>query len=130
MIVVDASVVVTALADDGDDGDRARERLSGERLVAPHLIDLEVVSAWRRLAAAGQLDDRRVALAMSDLGALRIERAPHQPLVGRCWELRANLTVYDASYVALAEAVDAVLLTGDRRLAEVPGVRCSVEVMS
>ena len=130
MIVVDASVVVTALADDGDDGDRVRERLRGERLAAPHLIDLEVVSAWRRLAAAGRLDDRRVALAMIDLGALRIERAPHQPLVRRCWELRANLTVYDASYVALAETIDAVLLTGDRRLAEAPGVRCSVQVIS
>src|SRR5829696_6398625 len=112
MIVVDASVVVTALADDGEDGDRVRERLRGERLAAPHLIDLEVVSAWRRLAAAGHLDDRRVAMAMADLGALRIERAPHQPLVGRCWELRENLTVYDASYVALAEALDTVLLTG------------------
>ena len=130
MIVVDASVVVTALADDGDDGDRVRERLRGERLAAPHLIDLEVVSAWRRLAAAGRLDDRRVSLAMIDLGALRIERAPHPPLVRRCWELRANLTVYDASYVALAEAIDAVLLTGDRRLAEAPGVRCSVQVIS
>src|SRR5215207_1386423 len=130
MIVVDASVVVTALADDGNDGDRVRERLRGERLAAPHLIDLEVVSAWRRLAAAGQLDDRRVALAMIDLGALRIERAPHQPLIGRCWELRAKLTTYDASYVALAEALDAVLLTGDRRLAEAPGGRCPVEVVS
>ena len=130
MIVVDASVIVTALADDGDDGDRVRERLRGERLVAPHLIDLEVVCAWRRLAAAGQLDDRRVALAMADLGALRIERARHQPLIQRCWELRSNLTVFDASYVALAEAIDAVCLTGDRRLAETPGVRCSIEVMS
>lgn len=130
MIVVDASVIVTALADDGADGDRVRERLRGERLTAPHLIDLEVVSAWRRLASAGQLDERRVALAMTDLSALRIERAPHQPLVRRCWELRANLTVYDASYIALAEAIDAVLLTGDRRLAEAPGVRCLVEVMT
>lgn len=130
MIVVDASVIVTALADDGGDGDRVRERLRGERLVAPHLIDLEVVSAWRRLEAAGKLDDRRVALAMTDLSTLRIERAPHQPLVRRCWELRATVTVYDASYLALAEAVEAVLLTGDRRLAEAPGVRCSVEVMS
>ncbi len=130
MIVVDASVIVTALADDGDDGDRVRERLRGERLVAPHLIDLEVVSAWRRLSAAGQLDARRVGLAMRDLSTLRIERAPHGPLVQRCWELRGNLTVNDASYVALAEAVDAVLLTGDHRLAEVPGVRCSVEIMS
>ena len=129
MIVVDASVIVTALADDADDGDRVRERLRGERLAAPHLIDLEVVSAWRRLAAAGQLDDRRVALAMADLGELRIERAPHQPLVRRCWELRENLTVYDASYVALAEALDAVLLTGDRGLAEAPGLRCSVELV-
>jgi predicted nucleic acid-binding protein len=130
MIVVDASVIVTALADDGDEGDRVRERLRGERMVAPHLIDLEVVSAWRRLAAAGQLDDRRVALAMTDLSTLRIERAPHQPLVQRCWELRSNLTVYDAAYVALAEAIAAVLLTGDRRMADAPGVRCSVEVMS
>jgi predicted nucleic acid-binding protein len=130
MIVVDASVVVTALADDGDDGDRVRERLRGERLAAPHLIDLEVVSVLRRLAAAGQLDDRRVALAMTDLGALRIERAPHQPLVRRCRELRSNLTVYDASYVALAEAIGVVLLTGDRRLAEAAGVRCAVEIMS
>lgn len=130
MIVVDASVIVTALADDGGDGDRVRERLRGERLVAPHLIDLEVVSAWRRLEAAGKLDDRRVALAMTDLSTLRIERAPHHPLVRRCWELRATVTVYDASYLALAEAVEAVLLTGDRRLAEAPGVRCSVEVMS
>jgi hypothetical protein len=70
MIVVDASVLVTALADDGDDGDHVRERLRAERLATPHLIDLEVVSAWRRLAAAGRLDVRRVALAMTDLGAL------------------------------------------------------------
>jgi len=109
-------VLVTALADDGEDGDRVRKRLCGERLLAPHLIDLEVVSAWRRLAAGGQLDDRRVGLAMADLGVLRIEGAPHQPLVPRCWELRENLTVYDASYVALAEAIVAALLTGDRRL--------------
>src|SRR5215213_4462488 len=110
MIVVDASVIVTARADDGDDGDRVRERLRGERLAAPHLIELEVVSAWRRLAIAAQLDDRRVALALTDLGALRIERAPHRPFFQRCWELWDNLTVYDASYVALAEALDAVLL--------------------
>ena len=77
VIVVDASVVVTALADDGADGDLARERLRGERLVAPHVIDLEVVSAWRRLAAAGAIDDRRFALALADLLALRLERVGH-----------------------------------------------------
>lgn len=129
MIVVDASVVVTALADDGDDGDRTRLRLRGERLVAPHLIDLEVVSAWRRLAAAGGLDERRATLAREDLGALRIERVPHGPLLSRIWELRDNLTVYDAAYVALAEVLDVTLLTADARLAAASGARCEIEVI-
>lgn len=130
MIVVDASVIVTALADDGDDGDRARERLRGGRLVAPHVVDLEVASAWRRLAAAGALDARRADLALADLAALRLERVPHGPLLGRCWELRATLTVYDAAYVALAEALDTTLLTADRKLADAPGPRCTIEVIS
>ncbi|GMU78671.1 MAG: ribonuclease VapC [Acidimicrobiia bacterium] len=129
MIVVDASVVVTALADDGDDGDRTRLRLRGERLVAPHLIDLEVVSAWRRLAAAGGLDERRATLAREDLGALRMERVPHGPLLSRIWELRDNLTVYDAAYVALAEVLDVTLLTADARLAAASGARCEIEVI-
>ncbi|QQS24467.1 MAG: type II toxin-antitoxin system VapC family toxin [Actinomycetota bacterium] len=76
MIVVDASILVTALGDDGSDGDRARSRLEGERLAAPHLIDLEVTSAWRRLAASGDLDPRRAQFALDDLRALRIQR-PH-----------------------------------------------------
>ena len=130
MIVVDASVVVTALADDGTDGDRVRQRLRGERLFAPHLIDLEVASAWRRLATAGALDNRRVELGLADLLALRLERVEHGPLLGRCWELRTNLTIYDAAYVALAEALDTTLLTADRRLAGGPGSRCTVEVIS
>ena len=92
MIVVDASVVVTALADDGEDGDQVRARLRGERILAPHLIDVEVASAWRRLAVAGDLDDRRAALAFNDLRALRLERVPHTRLQPRCWELRHNLT--------------------------------------
>jgi predicted nucleic acid-binding protein len=130
MIVVDASIVVTALADDGDDGDQARRRLRGERLAAPHLIDLEVVSAWRRLAAAGALDDRRAGLALADLAALRIDRVPHGRLLPRCWELRSNLTVYDAVYMALAEALDVVLLTADKRLVNAPGSRCTVELLT
>lgn len=130
MIVVDASVVVVALGDDGLDGDRARLRLRGERLAAPHLLDFEVISAWRHLAARGELDDRRVGLAMVDLAALRIERVRHGPLLPRCWELRANLSVYDAAYVALAEAMDAPVLTADRRLAAAPGIRCPVEVLA
>jgi len=129
LIVVDASIVVTALADDGPDGDRVRGRLRGERLVAPHLVDVEVVSAWRRLAAAGDLDERRVALAMEDLDSLRLDRIPHRPLMDRCWELRGNLTVYDATYVALAEAMQVPLLTADAKLAAAPGMRCTVDLI-
>lgn len=129
MIVVDASTVVTGLADDGPDGDRVRTRLRGERLIAPHVIDLEVTSAWRRLVTAGRLDDRRARLALVDLRALRLQRAPHGPLLDRCWELRDNLTTYDAAYVALAEHLEVVLLTADSRLASAPGIRCEVEVV-
>lgn len=129
MIVVDASVIVTALADDGDDGDRARDRLRDERLVAPHLIDLEVTLAWRRLAAAGDLDDRRVRLALEDLRSLRLERVGHAPLLTRCWELRGPLTAYDAAYVAVAELLDLTLLTADARLAAAPGPRCAIELI-
>lgn len=129
MIVVDASVIVTGLADDGPDGDRVRDRLRGEALAAPHVIDLEVVSAWRRLLAAGNLDERRVELALADLASLRLERAPPAPLLARCWELRHNITVYDAAYVALAELMGVHLLTGDSRLANAPGTQCNVEVI-
>jgi predicted nucleic acid-binding protein len=108
---------------------RVRARLGNERLVAPHVIDLEVVSAWRRLVAAGHLDDRRARLALADLGSLRLERVPHGPLMDRCWELRDNLTVYDAAYVALAELMEVDLLTADARLAAAPGIRCRIEVL-
>jgi predicted nucleic acid-binding protein len=127
MIVVDASVIVTALADDGDDGDRARGRLGDERLVAPQLLDLEVASAWRRMAATGNLDQRRARLALDDLRQLRVDRIPHLPLIPRIWELRNSLTVYDAAYVALAEAFDVTLLTADDKLATAHGTRCKIE---
>lgn len=129
MIVVDASVIVTALADDGDDGDRVRARLRGERLAAPHLVDIEVASAWRRLAAGGDLDERRAQLALDDLQALRIDRVPHRPLLARCWELRDHLTMYDAAYVALAESLDVPLVTGDARITAAPRIRCEVELL-
>jgi predicted nucleic acid-binding protein len=129
LIVVDASVVVTALGDDGRDGELARERLAGERLAAPHVIDLEVLSAWRRLAAAGRLDARRAELARADLRSLPIDRVPHAPLLERCWALRSNLTSYDAAYVALAELLDAPLLTADAKLAATPGPMCTFEVI-
>jgi predicted nucleic acid-binding protein len=129
VIVVDASVLATALGDDGPDGDHARARLRGERLSAPELVDLEVTSVLRRQLHNGAADLRRAALALADLAALPLRRAPHRPLLARCWELRDNLTVYDASYVALAEALEVTLLTGDRRLARAPGLRCHVEIL-
>jgi len=129
VIVVDASVLATALGDDGPDGDHARARLRGERLSAPELVDLEVTSVLRRQVHSGAADLRRAALALADLAALPLRRAPHRPLLARCWELRDNLTVYDASYAALAEALDVTLLTGDGRLAYAPGLRCHVEIL-
>lgn len=130
MIVVDASVLATALADDSPDGDRARARLRGERLAAPEIIDLEVVSVLRRRSAIGRLDGRRCDLALTDLVALPLRRTPHRPLLARSWELRHNLTVYDAAYVALAEALEAMLLTADQRLALAAGPRCQIEVLT
>ncbi len=130
MIVVDASVLAPALADDGDDGDRARARLLGAELVAPELIDLEVASMVRRQLQRGHLDERRSRLALRDLARLPIARARHRPLLPRCWELRESLTVCDAAYVGLAELLGAVLVTADAGLASAPGLRCRVEVIS
>jgi predicted nucleic acid-binding protein len=129
VIVVDASVLAVALGDDGQDGDHARDRLGGEQLTAPGLVDLEVASVWRRQLRDGGMDARRAALALADLAALPLQRAPHQPLLARCWELRDNLTIYDASYVALAEALELTLLTGDGRLARATGPRCPIEIL-
>jgi len=129
MIVVDASVLATALGDDDVDGARFRARLRGESLSAPELIDLEVASALRRQSASGLLNDRRAAQALSDLIELPMRRVPHRHLLARSWELRDNLTVYDASYVALAEALDLPLVTADRRLARAAGIGCAVEVL-
>ncbi|WP_337060803.1 type II toxin-antitoxin system VapC family toxin [Kineococcus sp. G2] len=129
MIVVDASVLAPALADDGPDGDRARGRLRGEVLTAPEVIDLEVASVLRRAAAAGRLPDRRADLALRDLTDLPLRRAAHRALLPRCWELRHTVTSYDAAYVALAEALNVVLITADARLSRAPGVTCEVQVL-
>lgn len=129
MLVIDASVLAVTLIDDGPDGDLVRDRLRGEQLAAPALIDLEVISVWRGLARGGHLDARRVGQALDDLQDLPMQRVEHTPFVARCWELRDNLTVYDAAYVALAEALEAPLLTGDRRLARATGPRCAIEVV-
>ena len=125
MIVIDASVLATALGDDADDGERVRVRLRGESLAAPAIIDLEVASVWRRTLT----DERRATLALADLAQLPLRRAPHLPLLARCWQLRHNLTPYDGAYVALAEALEVTLLTADLRLARASGIRCEIETV-
>jgi predicted nucleic acid-binding protein len=129
VIVVDASIIASALGDDGPDGERARKRLAGERLAAPELIDLEVASVWRRAARAGRLEGKRARQALADLAALPLERAPHRPLMSRVWDLRENFTPYDAAYVALAEILDAALVTADQHLARAPAADCEIELL-
>jgi predicted nucleic acid-binding protein len=129
VIVVDASVLVVALGDDGADGWQARQRLTDETLVAPELVDIEVVSVWRRHVAAKLMLVRSAASAVMDLSDLPLRRFPHQPLLHRIWELRHVVTPYDAAYIALAEALDVALVTADARLSRASGVNCEIEVV-
>jgi predicted nucleic acid-binding protein len=130
VVVVDASVIAPALTHEDALGDRLRERLERERLAAPALIDLEVASIWRGYSRAGRLPARRAEVAIADLAGMPLQRAPHGPLMPRIWELRDNLSASDASYVALAEAIDTILLTGDQRLASAPGIQCEIELLT
>jgi predicted nucleic acid-binding protein len=129
VIVVDASILAVALGDDGADGQRARVRLADETLAAPELIDLEVTSVWRRQVAARLMPVRRAADALSDLEGLPLRRSSHRPLLRRIWQMRQVVTPYDAAYIALAQALDVVLVTADRRLARAPGLNCEVETL-
>lgn len=119
MIVVDASMLVNALTDDGETGTVARERLAWEhRLVAPQLIDLEVLSVLRTLVRRGLLDPDRASLAVVELNRFPIDRYDHDGIVPRIWELRDALSAYDAAYVALAESLRCRLVTNDAKLAK------------
>lgn len=129
MIVVDASVLAPALADDGARGDQLRHRLEGGALTGPELLDVEVLSVLRRALLHGELEERRAVQALTDLIALPLRRVPHRSLLARAWKLRHNLTSYDALYVAVAESTHGLLLTADRRMAGAPGIRCDVEVV-
>ncbi len=129
MIVVDASVLSVALGDDGSDGATSRSALAGETLIAPELIDLEVLSVLRRQVMAGKMPVARGQLALSDLADLPMRRVPHRPLLQRCWELRQTVTCYDAAYIALAEMLGVALVTADARLSRAPGVRCRVDLV-
>ena len=117
MIVLDASVVIELLTN-GDMAAMIGEELGkgDELFLVPHLIDVEVVSAIRRMAAAQKLDPYRTRQYLNDLATLPAERYSHTPLLGRIWELRHNFTAYDATYIALAEATSSVLYTCDAKL--------------
>jgi predicted nucleic acid-binding protein len=120
MLVIDASVVVELLLGTAT-GRGVAPRIAADRLVAPELLDLEVLSAQQRHVAAGRLSERRAGEAVDDLAAAPIRRYRHRVLVGRVWALRATVSPYDALYVALAEALAAPLLTCDARLARAHG---------
>ncbi|MCC6618995.1 MAG: type II toxin-antitoxin system VapC family toxin [Chloroflexi bacterium] len=124
-IVVDSSVVVAALVDGGDDGEWARTELVDQDLAAPHLMPVEAANILRRGALSGLLARDAATLAHRDLLALRVALFPYEPSGDRAWQLRDNLTAYDAWYVALAEALEAPLVTLDDRLASATGPRCA-----
>lgn len=98
-------------------------------MAAPDLVDIETVSVLRKRWQAGDLTERRFAAALGDLAALDFIRYPGLPLMPRAFELRDNLTPYDAAYIAVAEGLGCPLLTADARLARAPGIRCRVEVL-
>ncbi len=119
------------IGDDGAAGRVARARLAAaDRVSAPDLVDVETVSVLRKRWLAGGLTARRFRSAIEDLRALPIVRFPTGPLMVRAYELRANVTPYDATYVGLAEGLDCTLVTGDGRLARAPGIQCTVEILT
>jgi predicted nucleic acid-binding protein len=125
-MVADASALVALLVDDGPAGDWATGHLAGADLVAPQIAPFEVANILRRHELAGILRADQAAAAHADLLDLTVELWPYELLARRAWELRANLTVYDAAYVAVAERVGATLVTLDRRIAGSPGVGCPI----
>ena len=128
MIVVDASVPANAVGDDGSAGATARAALSGNDLSVPDLVDVEVVSVLGRWLAK-TMTAKRFATAMSDLAGVPADRYPVLPFMSRAYELRSNVSPYDATYVALAEQFECVLITADARLARANGPRCAIAVL-
>jgi len=129
-IVADTSALLPALVDAGSAGQAARAALNVPDLIAPALIDVEVVHALRGRVRGGKLPARIAVQAIADLRRIPMERCDMLPLLDRVWQLRENLTSYDATFVALAEAFDAVLVTGDERLAKSTGPRCAFQIVS
>jgi predicted nucleic acid-binding protein len=130
MIVLDASSAIEWLLQTGT-GARVAQRIlsSGETLHTPHLLDVEVTQVLRRHVARGVISASRAEEALQDLLDLQVSRHPHGLFLWRVWELRNDLTAYDAVYVALAEALDATLLTCDGKIASAPGHHANVQVI-
>lgn len=129
MIVLDASIVVELLTNSSiADTLKKDPGLWSEPLIAPHLLDVEVISAMRSLVAGQRIDSHRSEQFLRQLATLPARRFPHTPLLNRIWELRHNFTCYDAAYIALAEATGAVLYTCDEKLSK--GHRARVALFS
>ena len=131
MIVIDASALLEFLLQTPL-GARVEARLfqDADEFHSPHLVDVEVTQGLRRLARAGEVSPHRAAEAISDLADLDLHRHAHLDLLARAWRLRENITAYDAMYVALAEALDAPIITCDAPLATAPGHRVHIEVIA
>ena len=125
-VVCDASALTALLIDGGPDGRWAAEAFAGADLAAPSLIDFETANILRRHELSGLISPDQAAQAHTDLLDLAIEHWPYDLLAIRAWQLRQNLSIYDASYVALAELLGATLVTLDRRIGRAPGSRCAI----
>lgn len=125
-LVCDASALIALLLDSGPDGDWVAGAVAGSALAAPALVDWEAANIMRRQELAGLTSSDQAAQAHTDLLDLDIEKWPYELLAGRSWRLRANLSVYDGTYVALAELLSTSLITLDGKIGRAPGIRCDV----
>ena len=130
MIVLDASALLEVLMN-RPAADEILDRIfrAGESLHVPHILDVEILQVLRRYSCSGDLDPTRGEQAVQDLLDFPLNRYPHEPLLPRAWELRHNLTAYDAVYVALAEALDAPLLTRDAKLSSASGHAATITLV-
>jgi predicted nucleic acid-binding protein len=130
LIVLDASAAIAVLLNFGTSASAIRERLDGsdEGPHVPHLFEIEVLSTLRRHALVHDLSEKRGSELLADLTSMRLNRYPHTALLRRMWELNEYVTVQDAAYIALAETLDAPLVTMNARLARASGIRAAVEV--